>query len=243
MFIIVICDSNEDVMKQIGRVICKKRDMFNDELSVKMFTDGELLLQYCRHERADMIFLGVKLNNISGIEVSRILRSDVRYEHTQLVYIAEKGGHERELFEFRPLNLLEKPLSEAKIIENTVMAYQYVQGRVRYFAFVKDYYIEHIKYEDIILLKTDGKDLILYTMSGGIDFRSSVSKAEQQLHMPEFVRISQSAIVNVSYIEDYNGSVVTMSNGMKLAVSRRRKKQVNAAYVGYIHGSSDNQGR
>jgi len=49
---------------------------------------------------------------------------------------------------------------------------------------------------------------------------------EERLTAEGFVRVSRSELVNRHHIEAYNGYQITLTNGTKLAISRRRRKGV-----------------
>ena len=63
----------------------------------------------------DIVFLDIELPKVSGIGVGRYIREVLKNEIVQIAYISAKEGYAMELFEFRPINFLVKPLEKEKV--------------------------------------------------------------------------------------------------------------------------------
>ncbi len=61
---------------------------------------------------------------------------------------------------------------------------------------------------------------------GKYEFNDSMKNIEQQLVLMGFIRIHQSYIVNMQYIEIVSGDDLRMTNGDQLQISRRYKKRI-----------------
>lgn len=61
---------------------------------------------------------------------------------------------------------------------------------------------------------------------GKYEFNDSMKNIEQQLVLMGFIRIHQSYIVNMQYIEIVSGDDLRMTNEDQLQISRRYKKRI-----------------
>ena len=64
----------------------------------------------------DLIFLDIELKKKSGLDVSNYIRNELGNESVQIAYISAKTGYAMDLFEFRPINFLVKPLEYSKVV-------------------------------------------------------------------------------------------------------------------------------
>ena len=65
-----------------------------------------------------------------------------------------------------------------------------------------------------------------------------MSKLEEDLDSARFIRISNSCLINADRIHSINGSIVRMSTGDELAISRTKKKSALEALASYYGGGS-----
>jgi DNA-binding LytR/AlgR family response regulator len=89
----------------------------------------------------------------------------------------------------------------------------------------------NIDIDDVILLMRDGRYVTVVTIDGDHIIREALSQAEELLDPVWFVRISQSEIINLKYLEHWDfvsgGFIqVRMENGTKCYTSRRYTKQI-----------------
>lgn len=234
MFTIAICDDEKAFGKQIERVIWQVEDKFQEKLEVVVFTSGDKLLEYMKQNTVDLLFLDIELGEMTGIQISRQIRKEDNNEQIQIVYITGKEGYERELFDFQPLNFLGKPLDEEKIKECVNMAYRKLIKGGRKFKYVSHYEERNVPINQIISFETEGKEIAVTLAWGKERFRSSMNKVENEVKGNGFLRISQSVIVNIAYIRQYDGDKVVMSDGKTYYVSRSKLKKVKQLYMEYI---------
>ena len=83
-----------------------------------------------------------------------------------------------------------------------------------------------IKVDNIVLMKSDANYSIFY-MDGGQEklVSHSIKFYEEHLENCGFLRIHRRCIINPNYVKQYNPheESITMKNGQKVVVSRRRK--------------------
>jgi DNA-binding LytR/AlgR family response regulator len=89
----------------------------------------------------------------------------------------------------------------------------------------------NINLDDVILLMRDGRYVTAVTVNGDHIIKDALSRTEELLDPIWFMRISQSEIVNLKYLEHWDfvsgGFIqITMANGNKCYTSRRYTKQI-----------------
>ena len=92
----------------------------------------------------------------------------------------------------------------------------------------QDYEIIQIDIEDIVLFYSNKKETCCKTKDGEYKVRSTLNELEK---IPNFVRISRSAIINLKHINKFDlgitGTIVVkLDEGTEEFVSRRRAKEI-----------------
>ncbi|MCY7350402.1 MAG: LytTR family transcriptional regulator [Cytophagaceae bacterium] len=90
--------------------------------------------------------------------------------------------------------------------------------------------IQHqISANDVVMIKGDGNYTLFYFSSGKkMMVSKTLKKYEALLGAHSFVRIHKSFLINLRHLEQYDEhheEVVTLKNGLRAEVSRRRKKE------------------
>ena len=103
-----ICVCLEDMLTDI----LQDKDV---QFEIETFSSGESLCGEMERKDFDIVFLDIELPKVSGIGVGRYIREVLKNEIVQIAYISAKEGYAMELFEFRPINFLVKPLEKEKV--------------------------------------------------------------------------------------------------------------------------------
>lgn len=89
-----------------------------------------------------------------------------------------------------------------------------------------------VKISDIILVMRDGRYVTAKTVDGDYIIKDALTRVEERLDPAWFVRISQSEIINLKYLKNWDfvgGGIiqVKMENGIETYTSRRYAKQIH----------------
>ena len=128
---------------------------------VATFTDAFKAMEYLQNENVDLIFLDIKMPDISGIELFNCLQ-----KKPLLVFTTAFSNYAIKSFEMDAIDYLLKPFSLARFLQACNKAYELFNARNSneqnpYF-FVKIGNEQHkIIYEEIIYVKADGNYVTL----------------------------------------------------------------------------------
>ena len=94
----------------------------------------------------------------------------------------------------------------------------------------------HINTSEIILIMRDGRYVTAKTVGGGYTIKDALTRVEEILDPAWFVRISQSEIINLKYLKNWDfvgGGViqVKMEHGIVSYTSRRYAKQIHEMFL------------
>ena len=228
---IVICDDIEQYCKEIDKIIWNMADEFEEHINVISFNSVQGLYKYLKNNKVDLIFLNLELKDGSGIDVSRTIRYIWGDEYTQIAYITGTSGYEKQLFQYHPIDYIEKPFEREKVEDCIRRTYKKIYKGKIYFVYSCDYEKRYINVDDILMFETIGKDIAIVTKTEKIIYRSSLNKVNKQLVQLNFARINQSTIVNLKYVKRYNGKEIELENGCRYIIGSRYKEVVKYKYL------------
>jgi DNA-binding LytR/AlgR family response regulator len=184
------------------------------------------------YERFDLIFLGVHMKSVSGIDVAHQLREDGI--KVPIVFITTSPEHAVESYEVQASGYLLKPVDEQKLF--TLMSRLMIsedrprialrcKGRKRFFFLDEIVWIESYKHM-----------LFLHLQDGStVQTNNKLSCIEQELNDKRFLRCHQSYLINMDWVNDVQ-DIFIMKDGSRVPIRVRTHKAIVDAYYRYFIG-------
>lgn len=159
------------------------------------YTDAIKAIEYLQHEEIDLIFLDIKMPDISGMEFAALLPNK-----PMIVFTTAYSEHAVKSFELDAVDYLLKPFSLARFTKACAKANELWHlrngGQVQDYLFIKTGY-EQVKVflQDILFLAANGNYITFQLEGEKLLSRMTFSEAEALLNK-KFVRVHRSFIVN-----------------------------------------------
>jgi two-component system LytT family response regulator len=175
------------------------------------FTDAFKALEYLQRESTDLIFLDIKMPDISGIDFFNSLS-----KKPLVIFTTAYTEHAVTSFELDAIDYLLKPFSLARFIKGCNKAFELYNFRNMAepadHLYVKTGY-EQIKvlYDDILYLEAAGNYMTFVLSDQNLLSRSTVNEAANFLPTDKFVRVHRSYIVAISKIDKVERHQVTIN--------------------------------
>lgn len=228
---IAICDDERYICSQLESELEDIMRQFEMNYEIDVFESGESLCKELERQIYDLIFLDIELPENSGIDVGRYIREVLKNEMVQIVYISGKDGYAMELFEFRPMNFLVKPLEHEKVAA-VIEKYRVVTEQKCYmFEYKKrgEYY--KVPMSDIMYFENQNRKVTLYAKDFEDEFYDSMENIYEKVKNQDFLLIHKSIIVNYRYVKNMDYKEVTMVNGKRLSISQSKRPEVKAKHM------------
>ena len=228
---IAICDDEQYICSQLESMLEDIIKQLEMDYEIEVFESGESLCKELGRQIYDLIFLDIELPKNSGIDVGRYIRDVLKNEMVQIVYISGKDGYAMELFEFRPMNFLVKPLEQEKVV-SVIKKYRIVTEQKNYMYEYKkrgEYY--KIPMSDIMYFENRNRKVILYAKDSVDEFYDSIENIYEKVKDQDFLLIHKSIIVNYRYVKKMDYKEVTMINGTRLSISQSKRPEVKAKHL------------
>lgn len=183
-----------------------------------VFTDAFAALEYLQKENIDLIFLDIKMPDISGIEFFNSLS-----KKPLLIFTTAYSEHAVTSFELDAVDYLLKPFSLSRFLKGCNKAYELYNFRnhaeTSDHIYIKTGY-EQVKvmFNEILYLEATGNYVTFVLKDKNILSRSTFAEAINLLPPAKFVRIHRSFFIAVNKIDKVEKQQVTI-NKNKIPVS------------------------
>jgi DNA-binding LytR/AlgR family response regulator len=234
VFRIAVCDDEQVICSQIENIILNYAEESNEKIDTQVFYSGEELNKFLEMGQSfDLIFLDIELKLINGIEVGRKIREELDNQILQIVYISGKDNYYRDLFEVRPMNFLQKPISEADIIKDVRLAMKLADKLGGVFIYKKGHEIFRKPVKNILYFESSNREVKMVTSEGEEIFYGKLDEVYEQVAKYHFMFIHKSYIANYFFVTKFKYEEVTMSNMEVLPISQARRKATRELQVKY----------
>ena len=175
------------------------------------FTDAFQALEYLQKESVDLLFLDIKMPDISGIDFFNSLS-----KKPLVIFTTAYTEHAVTSFELDAVDYLLKPFSLSRFIKGCNKAFELYNFRndsqKSDHLYVKTGY-EQIKvmYEDILYLEAAGNYVNFVLKDKTILSRSTFNETINQLPADKFIRIHRSYLVSVNKVDKMEKHQLTIN--------------------------------
>jgi len=191
-----IAVDDEPLALEVIRLHAEKIHFINLQAS---FVDAIAALEYLNKNDVDLLFLDVRMPDISGIELY-----DGVEKKPLLIFTTAYPEHAVTGFELEAVDYLLKPFSYPRFLRACDKAFNIWQKNndEDRCIFIKDgFEIVKIKLDEVLYLEAAG-NYVKYVMSDGVVMaRSTIKEALKQLQTGRFVQVHRSYIVNKDHLE------------------------------------------
>src|SRR6266496_3674208 len=162
-----------------------------------VFTNAFKAIDYLQKKKIDLIFLDVKMPDISGIDLLKSLTNP-----PMVIFTTAYSEHAVQSFELDAIDYLLKPFSQSRFLKACNKAYEQFELRknistsVPDSIFIKSGYDQiRVDLEDILYAESNGNYVQFVLEKNKIVSRLTTSEAEALLPASAFIRIHRSYIV------------------------------------------------
>lgn len=192
------------------------------------FTDAFKALEYLQKEDVDLIFLDIKMPDISGIEFFNSLSIK-----PLLIFTTAYSEHAATSFEMDAVDYLLKPFSLTRFIKACNKAYELYKyrnsGEVSNHIFIKTGYEQFkVLFDDILYLEATGNYVTFVLKDRNILSRSTFIEAINLVPAEKFVRIHRSFVIAIDKIQKVERHQVIV-NDIKIPVSEAYSQNLTEA--------------
>lgn len=161
------------------------------------FTDAFHALDYLQRQPVDLLFLDIKMPDLSGIEFLKSL-----HRPPMVVFTTAYSEHAVEGFNLDAVDYLLKPFAFARFLKACQKAFAHIRTPEQsdYLMVKTGYEQVRVKLADILYLEAGG-NYVVFVLAGNQKIASRLTMQEAQEILPFFKRIHRSYLINTEKIE------------------------------------------
>lgn len=188
--------------------------------------------------RYDLIFMDIGLPGINGMEAAALLRTyDKR---TPLIFVTNLAQYAVRGYEVDALDFVLKPVTYYNFrmrMDKALRVMRRASG-ANVTITTRDG-IRVVPVADVVAVEVRNHDLTYYLSREGdpLEVRGTLGKVEKDLPEGQFVRISNSCVLNMAYVRGVHGSDVTTTTGQAFAISRSKRRDAVDRIAQFMGGS------
>lgn len=172
---------------------------------VAVYTDAYEAMKRLQQEKIDLVFLDIKMPDISGIEFLRSIPHP-----PMVIFTTAYSEHAVQSFELDAIDYLLKPFSQSRFLKACNKAYELFELKRRNGSgagapdhiFVKSGYGQiRVRLDDILYVQSTGNYMQFVLREDKILSRLTMTEAEALLPSPAFIRIHRSYLVATGKVD------------------------------------------
>lgn len=230
--LIAVCDDCIEDRQKIKGLIADYGTQHKESIKVQEFVSGaELCRDIERLGTFGIIFIDINMKQEDGLQITKKIR-DI-YPQMPIVIVTESMSYALEGYKVKASRFLVKKTLEAMLPEclDELLTEFALKSQRKTFSFVEG--TIELEIQRIIYIETDRHKNIFHTIGGEYGLYKKLGEIESELSGFGFVRIHQSFLVNMKYIEKISSYTMTLTTGTELSVPKSRYQQVKKTYAAY----------
>lgn len=209
-------------------------------ISVETFTNPLKALEEIRRSKPDIVFIDIEMKGMNGLELARIISSDVMFIFTTAYAQFALDG-----FELNAIDFLHKPFSfnRFEIAVSKAIRQKELQEKARHaeenFFIVKSEYKNiKISYADISFIEALNNYIKIHlNRERPVMTQMSMKSVEDILPESTFIRVHKSFIVNKTAIVSFTKNDITLAGNHTVPIGRA----YSANFVNCMSGTGNEE--
>ena len=233
---IIVCDDNVEFMEALVRLLTQYASLYNAE--VIGFSTGNEVLEYCRDNQCDIIYMDIEVGEANGMSIAKTLKR--MYSQLLVIYISAYDNYYTEMvqaepFRFIPKDMLDMRKFEKAVVDTLEIAMSRITGNNLWtYEFRRRQYV--IELGQVHYFRSFARTIYIVGDIGDTPgyYYGKMNDLERELEKSKvhFARINRSYIVNMKYIR-YSGSDSVQVGKEKLIVAAKYRESFRLKYMEY----------
>ncbi len=232
MLSIAVCDDMPIECAELAVYIENTLNQFGTEFSLKRFFDGQELLKGV--ESFDIVFLDIKMPEISGMELAKQMRENGR--ESIIVFVTSAEEYVYEAYDVEAFHFLLKPVNEDKlknVLKKAVVKVMACNNE-NFLIISSEHQIKKILLKDILYIESVGRMVKIHCSSCVLETYKQIGDLEQTLSDKHFFRCHKSFLLNLEYVSRFDKTEIVMENGDTVFLARKRAKIFQKVIISYM---------
>lgn len=231
MLRLAICDDEKEQIELLREHLLRAMFRLNMDMNISVFTAGEALLAAINGGVGfDILFLDIKLKDLSGIDVAKQIRE--RDRKALVVFVSGRLDYILKGYEARAFRYIVKPVNEAVIADVMNQALRELQvddhSSIR---FREKGEIVRTNLNDIVYFEAQNHRIMAVCTNEKHCFYGRLGDLENRLSDRGFVRCQKGYLVNAVRIRRIGKAEILLDNGTYIPLSSNFVKSTRDKFI------------
>lgn len=235
---IAVVDDEPDIAQFILNCIKKETTKINLHCEVVMFHAADHFLKSHRSAQFHVVFLDIRMPNMDGFEISKVLRMNDK--DLLIIFVTTEECLVYDSFDYLPFQFIRKREPEL-ICADIASTLQKLQGHISQIKAIT-LRLPHNEYKRLLIRDIEyiicERHYLQYYLCDGttVRCRGKIKESAVEMEAYHFIQIHRSYLVNLKYIQRMppGKQIVQMRSGKILEVSSTFESYANEQYRIYL---------
>ena len=232
---IAICDDEKNIRAYLSALV-KKQGM---ECEITEYAAAEDY--FADGAEHDILFLDIELEgpgqDMDGMKMARQIRGMEDTKQPIIIFVTGYEKYVYDAFDVGAFQYLLKPVDEQKFAEvfrrAAEQAAAYTEQDKKALMIQYGGTGKTIPLRDIYYMESQNHKIAVHMKDGVLEYYAKMSDLEEELQ-GQFCRVHKGYLINLSYVDEYNKTEVTLTNGDKLLISKYKYEDFVKAYLRFM---------
>ena len=234
MLSIAVCDDEIIACSNIAAKIRDILEQLKTPCLIRQFNSGQELLQ--APEKFDIIFLDIIMRGLDGMATAQFLRS--KSPDIILIFISSSRDYVFDAYDVEAFQYLLNPIYVGKLRHVLEKAVCKTETHSSEYMIIN---IERQKkkmfLDDICYFEIRGRKFDIHNTDDILTYYEQIGILEKNLQGKGFFRCHKSYLINLRHVDTYNRQEVTLDNGEKIMIAKRRYDDFIKEILSYMRKS------
>lgn len=234
---IAVCDANERdrsfLIRALEQNLCKVLPEAECP-EIQAFQNTELLLGAMERRSFDVVFLGIAMPAMNGMEAARVLRA--RRYRGAILFVAETPAYGAESYEVDALYYLVKPYTEAQLRAALRKFPEHLQEVVLpSISVVSNRVKRQLLLRDIVWIEAGDHCAQIHTFAETLRTGRLLSDLYGAVcEVGRFVKCNRGCVVNIDYVVRCDSEFVYLRTGERILMNLRNSRKIRQQIHDYL---------
>ncbi|MDO4548748.1 MAG: LytTR family DNA-binding domain-containing protein [Clostridia bacterium] len=227
---IAVCDDSREERDRLIAMLREYCGARNICAEFAQYNSGETFLEDFAPGAFSLVFLDIYMGGMSGVEAAKTLK-DADYDCI-IIFTTTSREHGADAFDLDAFYYFVKPFTREKLF--SVMNKWYDAFCAwRTIALKCGRTTREVLIRDILYIDVLGRNSTVHTASEAIETAAPLTAVEMLLPAGEFIRLIRYCLAALRHIGSVGEDFVILSNGERLAISRRERENIRQQLAAY----------
>ena len=229
---IAVCDDQVSVAENLQTLLRQFDEAYKTESEVFSFRKPSELFEFMQKKNIDVIFMDLEFEDEAEDGIVWLKKIKQYFPQTMIIILTAYENRYKEGYEVRAFRFMTKPIIKKELFEYLYLCMEELQ-LTKYIPLMRRGIPHNIKFRDICYFAAQSGGSELWTRTDMYACEESLLHWEKMLPTDTFFRCHSKYIVNLAYVTSFENQILTLVNGEKIPVSRRKWKAFQIAYMKY----------